>query len=87
MNLLEALVFNVLKAIGLVPSSGEDIERYLSTDGVGEVIFGELLLEDFYEGSTDTMDLRTSSGTARCGNRGADLVVSFELVAFRNPRT
>ena len=56
-NLLEAFVLDMSQAIGLVPPSGEDIERYLSPNRVGEVVGGELLLENFYEGSTDTMDL------------------------------
>ena len=56
-DLLEALVLDMSQAIGLVPPSGKDIKRYLSPDGEGEVVIGKLLLEDFYEGSTDTMDL------------------------------
>ena len=57
MNFLETLVLDMSQAIGLVPTGGEHIERYLSADGVGEVIVGELLPEDFYEGSADTVDL------------------------------
>ena len=57
MDFLEALVLDVAQAIGLVPTGGEDIKRYLSTDGKGEVIVGELLLQDFHEGSPDTMNL------------------------------
>ena len=57
MYFLEALVLDVSQTIGLVPASGEDIERYLPADGEGEVIVGKLLPEDFYEGSADTMNL------------------------------
>ena len=44
MDLLEALIFNVLQAIGLVPPSGKYIKRYLPADGEGEAIVSELLL-------------------------------------------
>lgn len=37
MNLLEALTLDVPEAIGLVPPCGEDIKRYLSANGEGEV--------------------------------------------------
>ena len=57
MNLLEALIFDVPQAIGLVPASGEDVKRYLTTDGEGKVVVCELLLQDFYEGSPNAMDL------------------------------
>ena len=57
-DLLETLVLDMSQAIGLVPSSGEDTKRYLSPDGVGEVVVGKLLPEDFYESSTGAMDLR-----------------------------
>ena len=56
-DFLKAFVLDVSQAIGLVPTSGEHIERYLSADGIGEVIVGELLLEGFYEGSADAIDL------------------------------
>lgn len=58
MDFLKAFVLDMSQAIGLVPTSGKHVKRYLSADGEGEVIVGELLLEDFYEGSADTMDLR-----------------------------
>jgi len=87
-DLPEALVLDMSQAIGLVPPGGEDIKRYLSPDGVGEVVVGELLPEDFHEGSTDTMDLREQiRHRIFCDNRYANLVVGFELVTFRNPRT
>ena len=57
-DLLEALVLDMSQTIGLVPPSGEDIKRYLSPDGVGKVVIGKLLPEDFHKGSTDAMDLR-----------------------------
>ena len=43
-DLLEALIFNVLQAIGLVPPSGKYIKRYLPANGEGEAIVSELLL-------------------------------------------
>lgn len=57
MNLLEALVLHMPQAIGLVPAGGEDVERYLPTDREGKVVIGKLLLQDFYEGNPDAMDL------------------------------
>ena len=56
-NLFETLVFDVAQTIGLIPSSGEDIKRDLTADGVGEVIVSKFLPEDLYKGSPDTMDL------------------------------
>lgn len=57
MNLLEALIFNMPEAIGLVPPCGEDIKGYLSTNREGKVVVSELLPQDFYEGDPDAMDL------------------------------
>ena len=88
MYFLEPLVLNVSQAIGLVPTRGEDIKRYLSTNGAGEAIVGELLPQDFYEGGTDTMDLWGHiRDCASSSGRSADLVVGFKLVTFQNPRT
>jgi len=43
----------VLKAVGLVPSGGEDIEGDLAADGVGEAQIREFLLEGFDELGAD----------------------------------
>jgi hypothetical protein len=43
----ESFVLDVTQAVSLVPSSGEDIERDLSTDGVGQVKVGESSLQVF----------------------------------------
>ena len=44
-NGLEVLMLNMTKAVGLVPSSGENIERDLSSNRVGQAIVVELVLE------------------------------------------
>lgn len=56
-DLFEALVLNMSQTIGLIPPSGEDIERDLSPNGVGEAVVGELLPQDFHEGNSDFVDL------------------------------
>ena len=88
MDLLEALVLDMPQTVGLVPSSGEDIERDLSPDGVSEVVVGEFFPQDFHEGGPDFVNLlETVRGHVfRCGC-GANLVVRFKLVTFRNPGT
>jgi len=57
MYFIKPLVFDVSQAIGFVPTSGEHVKRYLSPDGVGEIVVGELLPQDFYEGGADTVNL------------------------------
>lgn len=57
MDFLEALMFDVLQTIGLVPTSGEHVKRYLTPDGVGEAVGRELRPKDFDEGVAMTIDL------------------------------
>ena len=87
-DLFEAFILDVPQAVGLVPSSGKDIKRYLSADGVGKVVVRELLLQDFYESGPHAMNL---SGRiqfhAIYDDLRANLVVSFELVTLCDPKT
>ena len=57
MDFLEPLTLNMAQTISLVPAGGEDVKRYLSTNGEGKVVFSEPLLQDFYEGNPDAVDL------------------------------
>ena len=86
MDLLEALVLDMPQTVGLVPSSGEDIERDLSPDGVSEVVVGEFFPQDFHEGGPDFVNLleRVRGYVFRCGC-GAYLVIRFKLVTFCDP--
>ena len=88
MDLLETLVLDVSQTVGLVPSSGKDIERDLSPDGVSEVVVGELFPQDFHEGGPDSVNLleRVRGYVFRWGC-GVDLVISFKLVTFCDPET
>ena len=57
MYFFKSLVLNVSQAICLVPTSGEHVKRYLPADRESEIIVGELLPQDFYEGGADAVDL------------------------------
>ena len=82
----KTLVLDVSQAIGFVPSGGKDVERNLSADGIGKVVISELLLQNFYKGSSDAVDLlKQATINIFCDECGANLVVSLELVAFRDP--
>ena len=88
MDLLETFVLDMSQTVGLVPSSGEDIERDLSPDGVGDVVVGEFFPQDFHEGGPDFVNMleRVRGYVFRCGC-GANLVVSFKLKTFCDPGT
>lgn len=49
--------FNVLEAVSLVPSGGENVERDLATDGICEAVVWELLLQGIDQVSSDVMFL------------------------------
>ena len=55
MDLLEAFILDMPQCIRLVPSTREDVEGDLTSDAVGEVVRLKLLLECFYEISSDLM--------------------------------
>lgn len=56
-DLFETFVLDVLERVGLVPSSREDVKADHTTDGVGEVVFGELGFEGVDEGGSDLVHL------------------------------
>ena len=87
-DFLEVLVLDMSQTVGLVPSSGEDIERDLSPDGVSEVVVGECPPQNIHEGGPDFVNLleRVRGYVFRCGC-GADLVINFKLVTFCDPGT
>lgn len=53
MDLLELLVFDASKRVGLIPTSGEDVEGDLSTDGKCQSVVSELLLQNLDECRSD----------------------------------
>lgn len=60
MYFFKALVCDVLQGVGLVPSVGEDVERDLPADGVGEPVVGEFILQDFDERGSEPVLLGRS---------------------------
>jgi hypothetical protein len=57
MDLIETLILDMSQTIGLVPPRGEDVKRDLTADGVGEIVLRELLPQDLYKGSPDSVNL------------------------------
>lgn len=60
MNFLETIFFNVLQTVGLIPTSGENVERDLATNGERQTVVWEFLFQSFNELSSDLVFLIVS---------------------------